>query len=376
MDIPYKARISRLAAIAALGIAASAQSASAACEGQVYYRLWQPGGQETWYDAGQRIDIPSGAEGHIYVHVRGRGDNKYTTSARIGYPGEFGLGGDAHAVERSVKMQAQNNEDRSNGRIRFRADQPGQVQLGYEINGVTPPGNLSSVPGNCRTGPIPINVGGGGGRNNDSRGNDWDRDGRGNDRGGRGGNDGRGGGRGDDRGGWDNDRGGRGGNDGRGGRGGRGGNDGRGGRGGRDGSWQSASNLVGLLYEGILRRDEAGQIDDGYVRLVQYEGLGGLFKVAGSMFKSQEFQQQSLKRIENEQGRMRDRDERVNALLWGIYGWLYGDSEPSEFRANGDYNLLDACFRGNNRSCESLGSSIVENPLFQEANADDLDAVY
>ncbi len=55
-------------------------------------------------------------------------------------------------VERSVKMEAQTQDDRNNGRIRFRADQPGLVYLGYQINGVTSPGSLNNVPGNCRRG--------------------------------------------------------------------------------------------------------------------------------------------------------------------------------------------------------------------------------
>jgi hypothetical protein len=360
MSTSFKAKLVRSFAITTLGLAATAQVASADCPGQVFYRLWQPGGAETWYDAGEQIDIASGQEGHIYVHVRGRGDNKYGTSARIGYPSEFGLGGDAHAVERSVKMQAQNGEDRSNGRIRFRADQPGQVQIGYQIEGIQG-GSLNNLPGNCRIGPIPINVGGGGGgggRGNQGRGNEgrgggrdngWDRDG-----------GGRGGGR--DGGGWDRDGGGRGG--------------GRDGGGGRNPEWQAAKGLVEMLYEGILRREEAGQVDDGYIRLVVNEGQEGLEKVAGSMFKSPEFQQQALRRIESEQGRMRDRDERMTALLWGIYSWLYGESEPNERRADQDYEMLDACFAGNSRSCESLGRSIIANPLFEESNSEYLEALY
>ena len=374
MTISFKAkRIRSFAittlAVATFGLAASAQPAWAACEGQVYFRLWQPGGAETWYNPGQQINIASGQEGHIYVHVRGRGDNKYGTTARIGYPGEFGLGGDALVVERSVKMQAQNGEDRNNGRIRFRADQPGQVQLGYEINGVQG-GSLNNVPGNCRRGGILINVGGGGGgRGNEGRGNEGRGNDRGGDRDGRGGGGGRDGGGG---GGWDRDgRGGGGGRDGGGPRGG-------GGRGGGRGNaqWQAAEGLVGSLYEGILRREEAGQVDNGYIQLVIAEGQEGLEKVAGSMFKSPEFQQQALRRIEAEQGRMRDRDERVNALLWGIYSWLYGESEPSERRADQDYEMLDACFGGNSRSCESLGRSIIQNPLFEESNSEYLEALY
>ena len=75
MGISNKKYIFRLAALAALGIAAFAQQASAACEGQIYIRLWQPGGQETWYNPGEQIDMPAGAEGHIYIHTQARGSN-------------------------------------------------------------------------------------------------------------------------------------------------------------------------------------------------------------------------------------------------------------------------------------------------------------
>ncbi len=134
---------------------------------------------------------------------------------------------------------------------------------------------------------------------------------------------------------------------------------------------------MGLLYEGILRRDDAGQIDQGYVRTVQNEGQDGLEKVAMSMLKSPEFRDQSLRRIQNEQGRMNDRGEQMNALLWGIYSWLYGENaEPNERRADADYDLLSDCLRNNNRACDDLGRSLISNPLFEENNGDDLEALY
>ena len=146
-----------LSAILALSLFAAPREAQA-CQGEVFIRLWQPGGDETWYDVGEEVEIASGEEGHIYVHVAGQGDNTYTVAARIGYPEEFGYEGDARTVERSVKMQAQNNEDRSYGRIRFRANQVNLVYIGYEITGVARPGSLNNVPADCRVGYIPIRV--------------------------------------------------------------------------------------------------------------------------------------------------------------------------------------------------------------------------
>lgn len=339
----FRSTFIRLLAVASF-VSIVSSSAARACDGEVFIRLWQPGGEETWYDSGEEVEIQSGEEGHIYVHVKGRGDNTYTTSARIGYPGEFGYEGDARVVERSVKMQAQNNEDRGNGRIRFRADQPGLVYIGFQINGVTPPGSLNNVPRDCRVGYVPIRVQGGQ-----------------NQGGGRGDGGGRGG-RGDG-GGWDD-----------GGRGGRGDGGGRGG--GRNASRAAAESLVTLLYEGILRREDAGQLDSGFLRLAENEGLEGLQKVAISMLRSQEFQGQALRRIQNEQGRMNDADERISALLWAMYASLYGDAEPPERRSDQDFDLLSDCLDANNRACENLARSLISNPLFENANSDDLEALY
>lgn len=151
-----KFRISRLLLLFALLFLAAAPQAFA-CEGQIYIRVWQDG-EDYWYEYGEEVDFVPGDQAHIYIHVQGRGENTYTTSARIGYPEEFGYDGDARTVERSVKMQAQNNDDRNSGRIRFRADQPNLVYLGFQITGVASPGSLNNVPNNCRTGYIPIRV--------------------------------------------------------------------------------------------------------------------------------------------------------------------------------------------------------------------------
>ncbi len=332
----------RLLAIGSLGLIASSQSAEAACEGQVFFRLWQQSG-ETWFDAGQEIQIQSGQQGHIYIHVKGRGQQPYTTNASVGYPGEYGYQGDALVVERSVRMQAQNGEDRNNGRIRFNADQQGLVYLGYRINGVTPPGSLNSVPGNCRVGAIPIRVVGapnsGGGR----------------------GDGGRGGGRGDN--GDDYDRGDRGGGDDYG-RGDRGDNGGA-----HSGRGNNARDLVVLLYEGILRREDAGQIDEGYVRLVQREGVEGLTQATISMLKSNEFHDQALRRTEAEHGRSRDREKLTDALLWDIYSDLYGRNEPQQRKVDQDYDDLASCLDGRSRACDSLGRNLIGSRLFLESNS-------
>lgn len=327
--------------LGAFALLASPQE-TLACDGQVFIRLWQPGGQETWYDAEEEVQIRSGQEGHIYVHVKGRGQQPYSTAARIGYPEEFGYQGDAREVERSVKMEAQTGDDRRYGRIRFRADQQNLVYIGYQITGVASPGSLNSVPNDCRVGYIPIRVTGnqtgGGGR-------------------------GEGGGRGD--------------GGGRGNGGGRGDGGGRG-NGGRGASWEAAENLVGYLYVGILRRDDPGELHQEYIRMTERRGIEGLQEVAAAMFKSQEFRDQALRRLQQEQGRINDRGERINALLWAIYESVYFEgAEPPDRRVDQDYDLLYECLENrDNRACEKMGYSLINNPLYREGNEEDLGALY
>ena len=66
----FRRILMRTLVASAFVLVVSAPSAQA-CEGEVYIRLWQPGGYETWYDVGEEIEIASGEEGHIYIHVAG-----------------------------------------------------------------------------------------------------------------------------------------------------------------------------------------------------------------------------------------------------------------------------------------------------------------
>lgn len=131
--------------------------AAFACQGEIWFRVWQPGVEEAWYDYGETIELGQFEDAAIFVHVQA-GDDTYSTQATIGYPREFGLQGDPFEVEKRVKMQAQNNDDRSQGRIRFKTDQRGVVQLGYRITGVSGQGGMSNVSRGCASGPIPISV--------------------------------------------------------------------------------------------------------------------------------------------------------------------------------------------------------------------------
>jgi hypothetical protein len=135
----------------------AAATPAAACEGEIFFRLVL-GGEEWWYDYGETIELEPGSDGAIYIHVAAGGDDTYTTAALIGYPTEFGYQGDARVVERTVRMQAQNNEDKSYGRIRFRTGDQNAINLGYRITGVARPGSMNDVSGNCRVGYIPIRV--------------------------------------------------------------------------------------------------------------------------------------------------------------------------------------------------------------------------
>jgi len=86
----------------------------------ISFRSWQESGEKA-HVYGQDIELFSGEEMHIYIQVLGADGKPHGTSAVIGYPGEFGFGGNALEVLKKVRMEAQNAADRQYGRIRFRS---------------------------------------------------------------------------------------------------------------------------------------------------------------------------------------------------------------------------------------------------------------
>lgn len=309
--------------------AGAAQAQSNACN-DISYRLWQAG-TNTWFNYNEPVVIKPGTEGHLYVQVEGQKGNPYKTRATIGYPGDFGFSGRARDVVRHVRMSAQNAEDRAEGRIRFFAEQPGTVDLGYRLDGVHPPGELRTVARRCQVDRVRIQVGRGAGQRGDRRGDRpserpaerpsgtrlSDRE-------------------------------------------------------------AAADDLVRLLYRGILRRERAGNIEPSFVDQVLNRGLDGLGMVAETMTLSEEFRYQALERTEAEHGKGHDLADLRDLLLTDIYRSLYGYVEPSRRDREEDLRYLDGCLSGSRRSAEAcgrLGNSLLRSGLFYERHQEKIDYV-
>ena len=304
-----------------LAVACVAMPAAAQTCANLSYRLWTKDAADAWHRLGETVEIESGREGHIYLHVDSQSKSPYSTSAEIGYPEKFGFGGRSTDVVKHVKMSAQSGEDRSAGRIQFNAAQPGTTQLGFRLVGVRSPGSLDLVPVRCRTGVIPIRVVP------------------------------------------------------RGGQGGQGGNQGGGKPGGQPGA-SPAERLVGGLYRGILRRSDLGRLDSGFVDQVRRDAREGLLSVAEAMVRSDEFRSSVLRRTEEAHGR-KSLDELRRHLLADVYRDLYGYSEPDRDGRDDDARDLEDCLSGRsgNEACSRLGRELVNRRLYYEHNQELIDAL-
>lgn len=290
-----------VAAVLAVFMLAPAALWAAPCD-DVIVRLWQRD-NEFWYDYGEAVEIESGEEGHIYLHVRSRSPNPYGTSAEIGYPREVGGGRrigprsdeSAREVARHLDLKPQSADDRRDGRLRLQAKAPGRTSLGYRIEAVAGRGDLGDLPPPCRSGEVTIHVKG----------------------------------------------------------------DGRGSGGPRPGPVDlstpqgAAHGVVRILFRGLLQRDHLEPYPDSYVSWV-YEGdRDGAMRLGGEMVASREFR---------EKGARSNREQ----LLHDIYHDLYGQQKPSPSAYEEDRQDLDACLAGGESACRRLGANLVGSPLFYE----------
>lgn len=300
----------------ALAVVLVAPAAAQDCS-NVSYRLWTQQG-ETWHQLGETVEIESSREGHVYLHVDSRSKNPYSARAEVGYPETFGFRGRATDVVKHVKMEAQSGDDRTSGRIRFHAAQPGTTQLGYRLTGVRSPGTLDLVPPSCRTGVIPIRVVA------------------------RGGQDPPGGGQG----------------------------------GGEEPAMGAAEELVARLYSGLLRRSDPGRIESSFVTMVRRNARDGVLSVAEAMMKSDEFRREALRRTEAAHGR-NGLDDLRRLLLADIYRDLYGYAEPDRQGRQDDLRDLEDCLSGRSgaEACSRLGRELVNRRQFYDHNQELIDAV-
>lgn len=313
-----KSRVLQLSLAVGMAVLPLASSASAADCPAVKYRLWQKDGF-SWYDHGETVEIEQGTEGHLYLHVRGKGPTPYSTSAEIGYPSAFKLGGDSYRVREHLRMNQQNAEDLRAGRIRFTAEKPGTVHLGYELKSAKPPGDLGVLRRGCRVDRVAIRVLGDGPVAGDR---DDDRD-------------------------------------------------------DREAAPQAAAReIVEVLYRGLLRRERHGEDSRSFVDQVERNGRRGIEAVAESIMTSSEFRYKALERTEDQRAeRSRDLAELRQWLLQDMYRDLYGHLEPSSREVEDDLEDLDACLsseRYSEEACSRLASNLVTHRLFEERYRDEL----
>lgn len=305
--------LSAAAFSAFLLLASTATSAEAQDCSALKYRLWQKSGV-TWYDYGDTVEISAGTEGHLYLHVKGNGPTPYTARAEIGYPSAFGLGGDPHRVKRHVRMRAQDGDDRQVARIRFNADEPGTVRLGYRVDGVKAPGDLRDLGRRCRVGQVAIRVLGRGG--NDDRPD-------------------------------------------------------------RPTTRSASREVVELLYTSLLRRERHGEDSRSFVDQVARQGERAIEDVASSIMTSREFRYEVLDRLQRDRpNRGRELAELREDLLYEIYRDLYGNLEPTRREMDEDLEDLDICLstdRDSERACERLARNLVTHELFYDRHEPLLD---
>ena len=283
----------------------------------ISFRSWQESGEKA-HVYGQDIELFSGEEMHVYIQVLGADGKPHGTSAVIGYPGEFGFGGNALEVLKKVRMEAQNAADRQYGRIRFRSAEPGGASLGYRIEAVDAPGQLSRLPEACRVGQLnilvqppraPVSL-----------------------------------------------------------------------EPEAISPREAAEQLVVLLYYGILRRKIVDQFDQSYVEMVQKQSRAGIEQIAETIFESKEFRESAYRRAEERHGTPRRGGKSLTELLLGeMYDALYGRrGQPPTADVRRDLEDLDICLKGKAyviETCGRLGRTLVGRQLFYDHNRDLIDSL-
>ncbi|MEM8995775.1 MAG: hypothetical protein AAGF23_13395 [Acidobacteriota bacterium] len=308
-------KLSMMGALVLGSLFAALPAAAQQCSA-LEYRIWRPNASPEWYGHGETLEIRSGEDVHIYIHQRGRtATSRYSASAEIGYPANFGGREDSRRVREHVRMSAQNGDDKRSGRIRLVAEAPGSTRLGYRITGFKPPGDMSRIGRGCQTGFLDIAVLG------------------------------------------------------------RGGNRPTPGPGPKPGGavtpGDAANELVDLLYRGLLRRERQASDPNDFVRQALQFGKSGLERIAETMTVSDEFRYQALRRVEDRRGAGGDLADLRSALLDEIYRDLYGYLTPSRDDRRADLEDLDRCLsndRDSTEACGRLGRNLIDSSLFYEQN--------
>lgn len=142
-------------------LALAGQPAEAQC-GNLIFRVTQ-GNYEQSFSAGQPIVLRPNQDGSMRVYWRGGGESIYTLAAIYNNPREFGWQGgqDPIRMHQVFRMDPQTGQARNRGVVRFKANNPGQVNLGFILQTTDHVDNYRKVPNACRSGILTISVQGG-----------------------------------------------------------------------------------------------------------------------------------------------------------------------------------------------------------------------
>ena len=288
----------------------------------VEFRLWRADGNHAWYGYGDTLEVTSGEEVHLYIHQASGSGSHYSTSAEIGYPASFGMRDDSRRVRQHLRMSAQKDKDKRDGRVIINAEQAGNTRLGYRITGVKSPGQLGRFARQCQTGAINFVV-------RDRAANKPTRPAPPTSP-------------------------------------------------GYTTPGDAATELVELLYRGLLRRERVRSDPDDFIRQVVQLGKGGLERIAETMTVSPEFRYEALKRTEEAHGSRGGLERLRRQLLDDIYRDLYGYLTPTREHREGDMIDLDRCLssdRNAEQACSRLGRNLIDSDLFYEQHRELIDSL-
>ena len=301
-----------LRVVAALALALPAPGGAADCD--VKFRLWQQG-ENTYYDHGEPLVLQRGEKADLYIHVKSRSRNPFSTSADIGAAADFRVGSQRQRdVNRVLKLRG---HDARKGKVSLEAVAGGETALGYRITAVAKPGRLQDVARDCRTGQVRITV-------EDAQGIVDPPPS------------------------------------------------------GSASAGEAAQQLITDLLIGILRQ-RPSEVDDDYPNewfdWVQASGLDGLVEVAEILTASAEFHDAAIPRTRAALSREGisthglSRRQLEEHLLEDICESLYGNLVPNEYTLERLANTLGACLAGGQLgSCQRLGRDLLNQREYAEHN--------
>ncbi len=286
-----------------------------AADCDVVYRLWQ-NGQNQFFQYGEDVVLGVGEEGHLYIHYKSRSENPYSTSADIGAPRDFGVGG--HQAKDIARVLKVGHHDARRGKIELKAVAAGRTGFGYRITKLADPGQLADVPANCRTGQVKITV-----EERTSRSVAPPPP-------------------------------------------------------SASSQGEAAHELITGLFTGILRRSPAQAKDypNNFYDRVESGGLTGLIFVAETMTTSTEFRSAALDRTRNALKRSGVATDRLSPgvlqdqLLTDMCQSLYGGEPDSVIRRQMSGNLASCLDRRDTTACKRLGRDLVSQRHYYENNRD------